>query len=319
MKPLVYITRKLPDEAIQPLREVATVKMWDKDDVPVPRDILLEEAKHATALLTMLTEQVDKELIDQCEQLKVVANMAVGYDNIDVAYAKEKHLVVTNTPDVLTDTTADLTFALLMATARRLTEASSYIKADQWTTWSPFQLAGTDVHKKTLGIFGMGRIGEAVAKRATGFDMDIYYHNRSRKEAAEREYGAKYCTFDELVEKSDFLVCLAPLTEETKEIFNEDVFKKMKKQAIFINTSRGQLVNEDDLYHALTTGEIACAGLDVFQEEPIRGSHPLANLKNVVALPHIGSATYETRMEMITLAVKNIYSFLEKGEAVTEV
>lgn len=319
MKPLVYVTRKLPDEALGSLKDIADVNMWEKEDAPVPRDVLLAEAKRATALLTMLTERVDKELMDACKQLKIIANMAVGYDNIDVEYARKQQIVVTNTPDVLTDTTADLTFALLMAAARRLIEASEYIKRDAWTTWSPFQLAGSDIHHKTLGIVGMGRIGEAVAKRAKGFDMKILYHNRNRKPAAEEKFGAMYCSFDELLMKSDFVVCLAPLTEETKHLFNEDAFRKMKKTAVFINASRGALVDEDALHRALTNGEILSAGLDVFENEPIRSNHPLVRLPNVVALPHIGSATKETRMKMAALAVQNIVSYLENGKGVTPV
>lgn len=319
MKPLVYVTRKLPDEIVNPLTEIAFVRMWDQEDIPVTRDVLLSETKEATAILTMLTERIDEELIDSCKQLKIVANMAVGYDNIDVEYARKKQIIVTNTPDVLTDTTADLTFALLMATARRLLEASDCIKRDEWKTWSPFFLAGTDVHHKTIGIVGMGRIGEAVARRAKGFDMNILYHNRSRKPEAEKELNARYCSFDELLKESDFVVCLAPLTAETKHLFNQSAFHKMKKSAIFINASRGALVDEKALYEALTTGEIRAAGLDVFEQEPIRSDHPLANLPNVVALPHIGSATYETRMKMASLAVENIVSFLQHKKAVTPV
>lgn len=319
MQPIVYVTRKLPDEALKALSEVATVKMWEKDDVPVPRDVLLQEAKEATALLTMLTERVDEELFEACKQLKIVANMAVGYDNIDVSAAQKHNVIVTNTPDVLTDTTADLTFALLMATARRLMEATDYIKRDEWTTWSPFQLAGHDIHHKTLGIVGMGRIGEAVAKRATGFDMEILYHNRSRRPSAEEKYGATYCSFDELLAKSDFVVCLAPLTEETKHLFNEVAFKQMKPSAVFINASRGALVDEAALYEALKNGEIARAGLDVFEQEPIRSNHPLVHLPNVVALPHIGSASFETRMKMATLAAENIATYIESGKAITPV
>lgn len=319
MKPLVYVTRKLPVEALRSLSKIATVKMWEKANVPVPRDVLLEEAKDATALLTMLTERVDEELMNVCEQLELIANMAVGYDNIQVDYARKRNIIVTNTPDVLTDTTADLTFALLMATARKLIEASNYIKHDKWTTWSPFQLAGSDIHHKTMGIVGMGRIGEAVAKRATGFDMKILYYNRNRKPSAEQKYNAMHCSFHELLKESDFVICLAPLTEETKHLFNKEAFKQMKQSAIFINASRGALVDEDALYYALTTGEIAAAGLDVFEHEPIRSNHPLVNLHNVVALPHIGSATLETRMKMATLAADNISSYLKNGEVITPV
>lgn len=305
-KPYVYITRRLPEEELAVLKEIANVNMWEKEDTPVPRDILLEEAGKADALLTMLTESVDRELLDASKRLKIVSNMAVGYDNIDVSYATEKGILIGHTPDILTDTTADLTFGLLMATARRMAEASEYVKEGKWTNWAPFLLAGTDVHHKTIGIIGMGRIGEAVAKRASGFEMNILYHNRRRKTDAEKELGARYCSFDELLASSDFVVCMTPFTPETEGMFNRNVFRKMKKTAIFINASRGGVVNESDLYDALREKEIAGAGLDVFCNEPIGSDHPLLSLPNVVALPHIGSATMETRLKMVRLAVENV-------------
>lgn len=226
---------------------------------------------------------------------------------------------MTNTPEVLNETTADLTFALLLATARRIPEAVDFVKENKWSTWSPFLMAGSDVHHKTLGIVGMGNIGQAVAKRATGFNMNILYHNRSRKREAEQELGVQYAEFDDLIKQSDFVVCMTPLTDETKNMFNDDVFKKMKDAAIFINSSRGGVVVEEDLYQALINGDIKAAGLDVFKDEPISSDHPLLELSQVVALPHIGSASVDTRMKMIELAVDNISRVLNGEEPVTPV
>lgn len=318
-RPYIYITRKCSEEQLKPLYEVADVDMWKEEEIPCPRDILLEKAEKADGLLTMLSDSIDKELLDKAGQLKVIANLAVGFDNIDVQYANSKGIVVCNTPDILTDTTADLTFGLLLSTARRLMEASEYVKQNQWKSWGPLLLAGHDVHHKTIGIVGMGKIGQAVAKRATGFGMDILYHNRSRNENAEKTLGATYCSFDELVTASDFIVCLAPLTAETRELFNKETFQKMKNSSIFINASRGAVVNEEDLYDALVNGEIAGAGLDVFLHEPISAEHPLVGLHNVVALPHIGSASYETRYAMMRLCAMNIAAVLTGNEPKTRV
>lgn len=310
-KPLVFVTRKCPEEKLKALKEVAEVEMWQKEDVPCPRELLLEKAKEADGLLTMLSDQVDAELLHQKGgNLKVIANLAVGFDNINLEYATRKNVLITNTPDVLTDTTADLTFALILTAARRIIEAADYVKEGKWNSWSPLLLAGADVHHKTIGIVGMGKIGQAVAKRAKGFDMNILYHNRSRDSAAENGLQATYKSFDDLLEESDFVVCMTPLTNETKNMFNAESFKKMKPSAIFINTSRGGTVVENDLVKALKEGEIAGAGLDVFEKEPLDRDHPLLMLPNVVALPHIGSATLETRHAMIDCCVQNLISVL---------
>jgi glyoxylate reductase len=306
MKPTIFITRKLPDEAIESIKSQYQVKMWDSEDVPVPRERLLEEAKTADALLTMLSDKIDEAVLTAGSQLKVVANLAVGFDNIDLETATKNGIAVCNTPDVLTDTTADLAFGLLMATARRLVEAAELVKKNEWKSWSPLLLAGHDIHHKTIGIVGMGKIGETVAKRATGFDMEILYHNRTRKPEAEKSLGAVYCSFDELVEKSDFIVSLTPLTNETRNMFTRDTFKKMKNNAIFINVGRGPVIDEQALYDALVEKDIAGAGLDVFVKEPIGAEHPLLALPNVVALPHIGSSSVETRVTMMKLCIDNI-------------
>ncbi|MCM3567588.1 D-glycerate dehydrogenase [Neobacillus mesonae] len=317
MKPYVYITRKLPEAVIKPLTQQFNVNMWEDKEEPVPKEVLLEEAKKADALLTMLPDVVDENVFSVGEKLKIVANMAVGYDNVDIEAATRYGIAVCNTPDVLTDATADLTFALLMASARRLEEAARFIKEDRWKNWNPYLLIGHDIHHKTIGILGMGKIGEAVAKRAAGFDMNILYHNRSRKPETEQQLGAKYVSFEELIEQSDFVVCLTPLTEETRNMITLSVFKKMKQSAIFVNASRGPVVNEQDLVEALKTGEIAGAGLDVFEKEPIRHNHPLLKLDNVVALPHIGSSTIETRTAMMKVCVDNIEAVLTGKPPIT--
>ncbi len=306
MKPYVYVTRKLPDIIISRLRKRYEVEIWPEEEIPVPRKLLLEKVKTADALISVISDKLDEELFSHATQLRVAANMAVGYDNIDLAAASRHQIAVCNTPDVLTDTTADLTFALLLATARRMIEAADFVKQNQWKSWSPMQLVGVDVHHKTIGIVGMGKIGTAVAKRAAGFDMDIIYHNRSRHEVAEEMLGARYCTFDELLEQADFVICLAPLTEQTKGLFQREHFQKMKKDAIFINASRGPIINERALLEALQAGEIAAAGLDVFEQEPIAANHPLLALDNIVALPHIGSATKETRLAMMEVCCDNL-------------
>ncbi|SDO42454.1 2-hydroxyacid dehydrogenase [Alkalicoccus daliensis] len=312
-KPYVYVTRKLPEELLHVLSQTAEVECWEETDKPVPREILLEKSRNADGLLTMLSDKVDKELLEQAASLKVVANLAVGYDNIDLEEAETRNVIVCNTPDVLTDATADLAFALLMAAARRIPEADQYVKKDKWHGWAPFMFAGADVHKKTLGIIGMGRIGTAVAKRAAGFDMEILYHNRSRKKEIEQDLGVKYAEKKELLEKADFVCVVAPLTTETRGMIGKGELEQMKKSAYLINVSRGPVVDEKALIEAMQNEVIAGAGLDVFEQEPIRAEHPLLKFPQVVALPHIGSATTATREEMAELCARNIAAVL-KGE-----
>jgi len=312
-KPKIYITRNIPDHIIEPFKNTFDITMWKEANIPVPKEVLYEEAKKVDGLLCLLTEKINQEFLQHASHLKIIANMAVGYDNIDVKAAKQKGIVVTNTPDVLTETTADLTFALLMATARRLIEATNYIYEDKWGDWSPFMLAGSDIHNKTIGIVGMGRIGQAVARRAKGFNMKILYHNRTKNEHAEQELQAAYVSFEKLLEQSDFVVSLIPLTEQTNNLFDKKAFEKMKETAIFVNASRGGVVDEEALYNALKNKIIHAAGLDVFKHEPISSNHPLATLQNVVLLPHIGSASVATRERMLTLCLENIQAVF-KGD-----
>ncbi|MDQ0198758.1 2-hydroxyacid dehydrogenase [Neobacillus ginsengisoli] len=306
MKPKVYITRRVPDEIIVKIEKEFDIRIWDETDVPVPREVLEKEIVDVDGLFCLITETVDRELLEKAPQLKVVSNMAVGYNNIDIKAAKEKGITVTNTPGVLTETTADLTFALLMATARRLIESSDYLREGSWKTWSPMQLTGQDIYGATIGIIGMGRIGAALAKRAKGFDMNVLYHNRSRKLSLEKDLNMKFVELDSLLKESDFVCIMTPYTPETIDLISARELSLMKKTSILINTARGGIVNEEDLYHALKRGEIWAAGLDVFEQEPISLDHPLLTLPNVVTVPHIGSASIKTRMKMAELAAENL-------------
>ena len=315
MKQKVYITRKLPNEIVDKIREKYEVRMWGKEEIPVPLEVLEKEIEQVDGLFCLLTEKIDQALLAKAVNLKVIANMAVGYNNIDVDEARAKGIIVTNTPGVLTETTADLTFALMMATARRIPEASEYLRNGKWGTWSPMQLTGQDIHGATLGIIGLGRIGEAVARRAKGFDMNVLYHNRSRHLEAEEELDLKYAELDELLKESDFVCVLTPLTKETENLIGREQLARMKKTAILINTARGGIVNEDALYDALKNNDIWAAGLDVFAEEPVSVEHPLLTLPNLVTLPHIGSASIKTRMKMAEVAAMNLMCVLDGKEA----
>ncbi|MBT2583497.1 D-glycerate dehydrogenase [Planococcus sp. ISL-109] len=297
MKPILFITQKLPDQAVADLQEVYEVRMWPEEEQTAPREKLLEEAKQAQALWTMLGDQIDRELLEAAPNLKIVVNLAVGYDNIDLDTAREHKVIATNTPDVLTETTADLTFTLMLATARRLIEAERTVRNGEWQAWTPMGMTGQNVHGTTLGIIGMGRIGEAVCMRAQGFDMEVIYHNRTRKSLEE----AQYAELDDLLRRSDFVVVLAPLTEQTRGMVGERELSLMKDSAILINCGRGGIVDEQALYEALKNKVIWGAGLDVFEEEPLPLDHPLQKLDNLTVTPHIGSATVQTRFAMMEL------------------
>ncbi|MBP2243128.1 glyoxylate reductase [Cytobacillus eiseniae] len=310
MKPKVFITRKIPTHLLNKLEEVCEVSIWNHENTPVPREVLEEKIVDAVGLFCLLTETIDEELLQKANNLKVISNMAVGYNNINVDVASKKGIIVTNTPGVLTETTADLTFALLMATARRIPEASDYLRDGKWSTWSPMQLTGQDIYNSTIGIIGLGRIGEALAKRAKGFNMDILYYNRSRKLEAEKELGLQYSTLENLLKESDYVCIMTPYTPETKNMIRKEHFKLMKDTSIIINTARGGIVNENDLYHALVNGEIWAAGLDVFEQEPVPMDHPLLTMPNVVTLPHIGSPSIATRIKMANVAVNNMLQAL---------
>ncbi|MEW6546023.1 MAG: glyoxylate reductase [Bacillota bacterium] len=312
MKPSVYVTRRIPQAALDLLRSQCQVRIWDSDD-PVPRPILLEEVAGCDGLFCLLTERIDTALLDRAPRLRVVANMAVGYDNIDVPAATARGVMVTNTPGVLTETTADLAFALILATARRLVEAARFLAAGQWKTWGPMLLTGQDVYGSTLGLVGFGRIGQAVARRARAFDMRIVYHDPERQQAAEEALGATWLPLDDVLRQADVVSIHAPLTPDTYHLIGERELRLMKPTAILVNTARGPLVDEQALYRALREGWIWAAGLDVFEREPIGPDHPLLSLPNVVALPHIGSASIATRTRMAVLAAQNLIAGL-KGD-----
>jgi len=312
MKSKVFVTRLIPDKGLDMVREFCDAKVW-KDELPPPRDVLLQEVKELDGLLCLLTDRVDVGLLDAGPHLKVVSNMAVGFDNIDVPECTRRGIPVGNTPGVLTDTTADFAFALLMATARRIPEGVKYVKDGRWKTWGPMLMMGPDIHGATLGIVGFGRIGSAVAKRATGFGMRILYCDALVRDQAAAEIGAERADLDDLLTESDFVSLHVPLTEETHHLIGERELKLMKPTAVLINTARGPIVDAEALYHALTNGDIALAGLDVTEPEPISTDSPLLNLPNCVIVPHIASSSIATRTKMATMAADNLIAGL-KGE-----
>jgi glyoxylate reductase len=305
----IYVTRQLPEVALALLRECGEMSVWEKDEV-IPREVLLDEVRETEALLCMVTERIDEELLAQAPQLRIVANMAVGYDNVNVLALNRRGIVLTNTPRVLTETTADLTFTLILGIARRIGEAVRIVREGRWRAWSPFAFLGSDVHHATLGILGLGRIGTEVAKRAKGFDMRILYTNRGRNREAEAWLGCTWVDLSTLLRESDFVVVLVPLSPETRHMLSTPQFKLMKRSAFLINAARGPIVDQRALYEALHDGLIAGAALDVTDPEPIPMDDPLLTLDNCLIVPHIGSASVATRTRMATLAAENIVAFL---------
>ncbi len=305
----MIIYKKVDRRVVDFVQETCDVKYFENLNTENYPEFL-HSLQDAHGLLGSLLK-VDKTLLDQAPHLKVVSNISVGYDNLDLPELLERGIVATNTPDVLNETVADTVLGLMLSTARRIPELDHWVKTGQWQSNLESQWFGVDVHHKALGIIGLGGIGAAVAKRAhLGFDMEILYHNRSRNEAAEQKYGATYCSMDELLEKSDFVCLMTPHTPATEKMMGKREFEIMKDSAIFINCSRGKTVDEEALVHALQKGEIAGAGLDVFTKEPIEMDNPLLSMKNVVTTPHIGSATHETRFKMAMLAAKNLVTGL---------
>jgi len=309
-RPTVYITRKLPKAALEIIAAELDYRMWEAEGEVVPREVLLREIAEVDGVLTMLTDRVDQEFLDAARRCKVVANCAVGYDNINVPLLTSRGVLATNTPGVLTETTADLAFALMMASARRIVEGQDLIRAGQWKTWSLMSMTGQDIYGATLGVVGPGRIGSAVIRRAKGFNMNALYTSRNRWPELEAETGARYLPLDDLLRQSDFIVVLVPLNDQTRGMFGAREFALMKETAVFVNASRGAVVNEQALYDALKAGRPWAAGLDVFEKEPIGPDHPLLTLPNVTAVPHIGSASVATRMNMAKLAAANLAAAL---------
>jgi glyoxylate reductase len=312
MKPKIYVTRLLPGEAMDRIRSFCEVDLWD-GDLPPPREVLLEKIPEVEGLLCLLTDRIDAELLNKATKLRVISNYAVGFDNIDVPEATRRGILVTNTPGVLTETTADFAFALMMAAGRRIVEGDKQVRDGKWKTWGPLILRGQDIHGATLGIVGLGRIGTAVAIRAKGFGMKLLYHDPKREMATEAKLGIEHVSFDRLLAESDYITIHVNLTPETHHLIGSKELSKMKRTAILVNTARGPIIDNMALYHALRHGEIAFAALDVTEPEPIPPNHPLLTLNNVIVTPHIASASVTTRAEMGLMAADNLIAGL-KGE-----
>ncbi len=306
----VLVTGRLPDEVMAVIKEEHHVEAHGEDR-PIKRQRLLDLIGDKEGLLCMITDRIDVEVLDRALNLKMVANLAVGYDNLDVAAATVRGIPVSNTPGVLTDATADITFALILATARRVVEGDRRTRAGEFRFWAPLHFLGREVSGKTLGIIGLGRIGRAVARRAKGFDMRVLYHSRRRLEVfEENELGVSYADFNGLLEESDFVSLHVPLTDGTHHLMGLRELKTMKPSAYLINTSRGPVVDEAALVEVIREGKIRGAGLDVYENEPVL-TPGLTELKNVVLLPHVGSGTIETRTRMSLKAAENLLTGLQ--------
>ena len=311
-QPKVYVTREIPEKGLKTIKERFDAEVW-LEYTPPPKEVLVEKVRDVDALVSLLSDKIDAEVFDAARKLKIVAQFAVGFDNIDVKEATRRGIHVTNTPGVLTETTADFAWALLMAVARRVVEADKYVHTGQWKVgWHPSMLSGRDVYGATIGIIGAGRVGSVVARRAKGFNMKILYYSLSPKPELEKELGATHVNLDVLLRKSDFVSIHVPLTKQTYHMINEEKLRLMKKTAYLINNSRGAVIDEKTLYRALKEGWIAGAGLDVFEREPTLMDNPLLKLDNVVIAPHISSASHETRSKMAEMVADNLIAFFEE-------
>ncbi|HYB68841.1 MAG TPA: glyoxylate reductase [Candidatus Acidoferrales bacterium] len=309
-KPKIYVTRDIGERGLKIIRQHFDTEVWP-EYAPPPKKTIIEKAKTVDALTTLLSDKIDAEVFDAAPKLKIVSQLAVGFDNIDLPEATKRGIYVTNTPEVLTDTTADFAWALLLAVARRVAEADKYVRTGQWKVgWHPNMMAGRDVYGATIGVVGAGRIGYAVAKRATGFDMKILFYDVVPRPEIEK-LGAKKADLDTLLKQSDFVSIHVPLMKETFHLMNEQKLRLMKKTAYLINNSRGPVVDEKALCKALKEGWIAGAALDVFEQEPIPADSLLLKMDNVVLAPHISSASLETRSRMAEMVAENLVAFFE--------
>ncbi|MEZ6111154.1 MAG: D-glycerate dehydrogenase [Pirellulaceae bacterium] len=310
----VFVTRRIPEAGLRKVLDQCSATVWD-EPLPPPREVLLERIAGCDGVLTLLTEKVDAEFMDAAgPNLKVISNFAVGFNNIDIPEATRRGIRVGNTPGVLTEATADMAFALLISASRRIVEGQDYIRHGQWKTWEPLGHIGVDLIGQTIGIVGMGRIGMAMARRCHGgWGMRVLYHDRFRNEEAEREFGARQVDFDTLLAESDFVSVHTDLNDATRGMFDQSAFLKMKKSAVFINSARGPIHNQADLYTALRDGEIFAAGLDVTEPEPIELNDPLLTLPNCVIAPHIASATVASRNGMADIAADNLLAGLQSA------
>ena len=307
--PKIWITRKIHPEAMDLLASQTELDVWPLE-TPPDLDTFLEKAPHIDGILTLLSDPVTAQFIQAANNLRIISQMAVGYDNIDIDEATSRGIPVGHTPGVLTETTADFTWALLMAAARRLAEADRQVRHGIWKPWGPDVLSGLDIFGSTLGIVGLGRIGMAVARRAQGFSMQVLYYDRNRNQTLEQELGLEYCDLNTLLQKSDFISLHIYYSPEAHHLIGRQQFEQMKPTAILINTARGAVVDPEALTWALQTNKIAAAGLDVFDPEPIPPDHPILKLDNLVIAPHIASASRETRKKMAFIAAKNLLAGL---------
>ncbi len=310
-KPRVYVTRELSERGLNIIRKHFEAEVWT-EYAPPPKKVIIEKVRNVDALVPLLSDKIDAEVFDAAPELKIVSQFAVGFDNIDTKEATKRGIYVTNTPEVLTDTTADFSWALLMAVARRVVEADNYVRTGKWKVgWHPAMLCGRDIHSATIGIVGAGRIGYAMAKRATGFGMNILYYDVIPRPEIEKDFGAKKADLDTLLKQADFVTLHVPLMKETHHLISAEKLKLMKKTAYLINNARGPVVDEKALYEALKNDQIAGAGLDVFEQEPTSVDNPLLKLDNVVVAPHISSASLETRAKMAEMVAENLVVFFE--------
>jgi glyoxylate reductase len=313
-KKRVLLSRIFPEEGTTLLREAGFEVTTRHDDTPLTQDELIEKTKHHDVLYCTLSDNIDARFLQACAHLDMITQYAVGYDNIDIREATRLGIPVGFTPDAMTEATADIAFGLMIATARKMFYLHKTIIEGNWKTFTPTANLGIELKNKTIGIFGMGRIGMAMARRCKGaYNMDIIYHSRQQKPQAEQELGARKVDFETLLKNSDIISLHTSLNENTKGIFDKTAFAGMKNSALFINTARGQVHNEQDLIDALQQGEIWGAGLDVTNPEPMKTDNPLLQMKNVTVLPHIGSGTIEARTEMSRLAANNIITFYKKN------
>jgi len=305
------MTRRIPDIGLEMLSGQVEIDLWE-GELPPPYEVLKERIQNAQGLLCLLTDRVDRELIESAPHLRVISQYAVGVDNIDLETATRRGIPVGHTPGVLTDATADFTWALLMSAARRVTEADTYTRKGNWKTWGPTILLGMDVSHATLGIIGFGRIGQAVARRARGFDMRVLYTDTKRIPEIEETLGVEYASLETVLREADFITLHVPLTQSTYHLIGEREFSLMKKDAILINTARGGVVDPDALYHALKTRQIRSAAIDVTEPEPIPMDSPLLELPNLIITPHIASASVQSRNQMAVMAVQNLIAGLKR-------
>lgn len=310
MKPKVFVTRIIPEAGLATIKEMCDAEVWT-DPLPPPYAVLRQKIAGCDGLVTLLTDRIDAALLDLAPRLKVIGNLAVGFNNIDVSAATERGIAVGNTPGVLTDATADMAFCLMIAAARRLVEANQYTLAGKWKTWEPLGHLGQDLAGKTIGIVGMGRIGYALARRCRrGWDMNVLYHDVHRNEKAETDLAARLVDFDTLLREADFISLHTDLNDQTRGMIGADALQKMKRTAVLVNTARGPLVDQKALVQALRSGTIFAAGMDVTDPEPPNRDDPLLNLSNAIVVPHIASATVQTRNNMADICARNLIAGL---------